>query len=126
MLRDRPAFVRCAVVYYGSMDLQPARTLIPASVPDDELRAFSPIAYLAAEPDRVPPLYIARAGLDHPGLDSALDRFVQEALARNLAIILVNHPQGQHAFDIVDDGPRSREIIRVTLEFMRTHLASGA
>jgi hypothetical protein len=34
----------------------------------------------------------------------------------------MNHGTGHHAFDIVDNNDRSREIIRATLDFFMTHL----
>ena len=37
-------------------------------------------------------------------------------------ITFMNHPSGMHAFDMLNDNDRSREIICMTLEFIRTHL----
>ena len=34
----------------------------------------------------------------------------------------INHPDGQHAFDIFDDDERSRSIVRRTLAFLQEHL----
>lgn len=68
-------------------------------------------------------LFIARAGRDEmPGLNEALDRFVSRALARNLPLTLMNHPEGPHAFDVLRADPTSREIIRSALAFLRFHL----
>ena len=53
---------------------------------------------------------------------TAADRFVQEALARNAPIDVLNHPEGRHGFDILDDDDRSREVIARTLEFLRARL----
>src|SRR5437773_7130935 len=61
-------------------------------------------------PDDVP-LFIARAGRDEmPGLNETLDRFAAKALDRNLPITMVNHANGPHAFDLVDDSDMSHEI----------------
>ena len=69
------------------------------------------------------PLFLARAGRDEmPRLNETLDRFVGAARARNLPVTLVDHADGPHAFDLLDDGDTSREIIRQTLEFLRSHL----
>lgn len=38
----------------------------------------------------------------------------------------MNHPTGVHAFDMLNDDARSREIIRATLEFLKTHLLIDA
>jgi hypothetical protein len=69
-------------------------------------------------------MLVARAGQDHPFLNDALDRFVREALVQNAPLDLLNHREGRHAFDILDDDARSREIISRTLEFLQAHLES--
>jgi hypothetical protein len=73
------------------------------------------------------PLFIARAGNDEmPGLNQRLDRFVSEAIARNLPVTVVNHPTAAHAFDLIDDSDATREIIRQILAFARFHLLRAA
>ena len=42
-------------------------------------------------------------------------------LLMNLTVEVVNHATGHHGFDIEDDNDRSREIIRRTIEFIKTH-----
>ena len=37
-------------------------------------------------------------------------------------LTVMNHPQGKHGFDALNDDDRSREIIRAALAFMHTHL----
>ena len=71
----------------------------------------------------MPPVLVARAGLDHPSLNATIDRFIAAALARNAPLEAMNHPDGRHGFDILDDDPRTREIAARTIEFLRTHLA---
>ena len=51
-----------------------------------------------------------------------IDEFVQLAIANNVPITFMNHPEGMHAFDMLNDNERSREIIRATLEFIKVHL----
>ncbi|HSB10098.1 MAG TPA: hypothetical protein VLM38_11485 [Blastocatellia bacterium] len=68
------------------------------------------------------PLFIARAGLDNPSLNQALDGFAQAAIAQGLSVSFVNYPDGHHAFDLLDDTDQSREIIKQTIEFMKFHL----
>jgi hypothetical protein len=69
------------------------------------------------------PLFIARAGRDDmPGLNEALDRCVAEALALNLPVSVVNHAAGPHAFDVVDNGKTSRDIVSQLLAFLQCHL----
>jgi hypothetical protein len=58
------------------------------------------VTYLQKDPRKIPPLFIGRAGRDEvPMMDDSIDRFVTEALARNIAFTLANHPQGVHSFD---------------------------
>jgi len=78
-----------------------------------------------ADANKIPPMFIARAGHDEVAtmLDS-IDRFVAEALSKDIALTLVNHPQGVHGFDNQNDDERSREIIRTAIEFIRLHLGN--
>jgi hypothetical protein len=71
-------------------------------------------------------LFIARAGRDAtPHLNDALDRFVADAIRRNLPITVVNHAYGPHTFDLIDDSDRSREIVAAILSFMQHHLRAA-
>ena len=70
------------------------------------------------------PLFIARAGQDQfAGVNDSIDRFMAAALARNQPITFVNHADGPHAFDLLDDTATSRAIIRQTLDFLTSRLA---
>lgn len=72
---------------------------------------------------QLPPIFVARAGHDRvPQMKDMIDRFVVRALATDTALTLVNHPTGQHAFDLRDDDIQSRRIIAFTLKFLRDHL----
>jgi hypothetical protein len=69
------------------------------------------------------PLFVARAGQDEfPHLNEALDRFVTDALARDLPVTVVNHAGAPHAFDLVHDSDATRETIRQLLRFLQFHL----
>ncbi len=69
------------------------------------------------------PMFVARAGQDaNPGLNAAMDQFIAAALAANAPVTVVNHPAGEHGFDMLNDDDRSREIIRAVLAFFETHL----
>lgn len=69
------------------------------------------------------PMLIVRAGRDEtPGLNASLDRFVVRALAENAYVSVLNQPDGQHAFDLMDDTDRSRCAIRQILSFLSAHL----
>jgi hypothetical protein len=51
-----------------------------------------------------------------------VDTFVREALASGVPLELLNHPNGRHGFDILDDDARSKEVVARTLDFLKTHL----
>lgn len=120
---QHPEAIRCIVAYYGPLDLQPLYGHIPPQVTQDMLRSCSPLAQIE-QAVTIPPLLVVRAGQDQPWLNQTIDRFVQQALARNLPVDLMSHPEGPHAFDILDDSQRSRTILRRTLDFILDHMDS--
>jgi dienelactone hydrolase len=67
-------------------------------------------------------MLVVRAGRDHPLNNQAIDAFVAEALRQNAPIEVINYPEGRHAFDVLDATDQTRQIIRRTLEFLKTHL----
>ncbi len=70
------------------------------------------------------PLLVVRAGRDEtPGLNATIDRFVAGALARDLPLTVVNHAGAPHAFDVLDHGDATRDVIRGILDFLRVKLA---
>jgi acetyl esterase/lipase len=123
-LRERPTWLRALVAYYAVLDLQQPPPGADIGMSEELRRTFSPVCSLEPQTPAPPPVLVARAGLDSPWLSGGLDRFVQAALARGVSLDLLNHPEGRHAFDILDDEERSRQIIRRTLDFLREHLAA--
>ncbi len=121
-LRERPAYVRCLVSFYAFLDVRQSPMHTPHE-PAETLERFSPITYLGRDAGRIPPVFIARAGLDQiPTLNDSVESFVREALKQNAPVTLYNHPAGVHGFDNQTPDARSREIVRAALDFMRTHL----
>jgi acetyl esterase/lipase len=122
IMRDAPAFVRCLVSYYAILDLQVQPPGHESELSEETRKEFSPHYHLTMNASKIPPVFIARAGLDNPWLNATVDRFVQEAIARNAALELITHPSGHHGFDILDDDAKSRAIIQRTLLFLKTYL----
>jgi len=121
-MHERPAYVRCLVAFYAFLDIQQSELHRIHETPE-AVNSFSPITYLTNDVGGIAPLLIARAGLDEtPAMNDSIDRFIREAILKNAAIIVINHPQGVHGFDTQTDDDRSREIIRSVLAFMKTHL----
>jgi acetyl esterase/lipase len=121
-MRDVPAFVRCLVSYYAVLDLQVPPSGHEGDLSEETRKEFSPLFHLTVNALKIPSVFIARAGLDNLWLNATVDRFVQEAIARNAALEIITHPRGHHGFDILDDDARSRAIVQRTLLFLKTHL----
>jgi hypothetical protein len=122
LMQPGDAALACAALCYGYLlDFDGATAVA------DMARRFgfvNPAAGKGVEDlPRRTPLFIARAGRDEmPQLNATLDRFVARALDANLPLTLVNHPEGPHAFDLLDETEASREVVRRILGFLRFHL----
>ncbi|HEX7880440.1 MAG TPA: tetratricopeptide repeat protein [Candidatus Eisenbacteria bacterium] len=92
----KPAGLRCAVYYYGGVDV-------------DTLRDDLPVFYVKAQKD-------------NPNLNRAIDGLWDRARRDNLPWTMVVGRELPHAFDGVDASRPSVVIIRQTLDFWRAHL----
>ena len=122
-LRARPSWLRAVLAYYAVLDIQQPPPGADSGLSPELRERFSAIRGLGDDARGAPPVLVARAGLDHPWLNDGTDRFVQEALARGATLDLMNHADGRHGFDILDDDARTKEILRRTLDFLRDRLA---
>ena len=111
-LRERQKWWKLVVGYYPV--LEP-----PAMGQDGRLSA---IAALGRDASDAPPIVLARAGRDDPAYNSAIDRFLAAANSTGATVDLFTHPKGHHAFDLLDVGERSSQIIRRTLGALRNSL----
>lgn len=121
-LKARPEWAKCLVSYYAMMDLHE----LADHLPEEAIKQYSASSYLTGNSDRFPPMYVVKAGLDKPIFNNSIDRFVKEANRRELPIQVVEHTSGHHAFEILDDNERSKEIISDTLSFFCQHLMTTA
>lgn len=126
MLAPRRDYLKCAALLYGFMlDLDGATGVADAA---QTFRFVNPNAGKSIEDlPAALPLFVARAGREQfPGLNDSIDRFAACALALNRPITLVNHPEGPHAFDLLDDSGTSRAIIEDVLTFLRRSTSRGS
>jgi acetyl esterase/lipase len=121
LLQRRPDWLRCAAGFYTIWDLAPLRARLPYAT-DESVRRWSCTTALEPDTPEVPPLLLARAGRDDDLLLEGADLFVNKARERGVDLTVLDHPGGQHGFDTRDDDERSRQIIRVTLDFFGRHL----
>lgn len=119
-LRERLPFIRCWLAFYARLDLRNLPARDAALLSAEEVRQFSTILALEAGTRDVP-MFVARAGQDHPRLNETIDAFVLKALAMNRTLAVMNHPNGQHAFDILTEDARTVEIIDAALAFVKNH-----
>jgi acetyl esterase/lipase len=125
LLRDPRPYIKCVVLYYPYLDLEHLRRKTPfrdaySASHVDSLRPYSPRAALAGAPDRLPPIFLARAGRDQiPYLNESVARFIRDAVAQNITLDLVIHRDGVHGFDAFTPNERTHDIIAETLAFVR-------
>ena len=98
--------------------------------PAAEVKAVAAFYALLDEPARAveegagpfPPVLVGRAGKDDARINASVETFARAAWAKGLVVDVLNHPTGQHGFDILDDDDRSKEMIRRTIEFLQERL----
>jgi acetyl esterase/lipase len=118
-LRTSPPYVRCLVAFYAVMDL---RRFVGPDADAARLERAARLSPAVQVAGTRTPIFVARAGLDTAGLNESIDTFVSQALSANVSLDVANHPAGHHAFDVLDDNVRSREIIARALEFVRARV----
>jgi acetyl esterase/lipase len=123
-LRKRPDYLKCVVAYYARLDMRGFNEA-EKILNKETLHKFSPAAIVEEADSLTIPIFVARAGLDKPDLNQSIDKFLEVALSKNVPIEFCNHQQGRHAFDILDNFPQSKEIIRKSMEFVRLNLKEG-
>ena len=126
LMRESSVEVRCAALFYAyTLDLEGASAVAGAAA---AWGFVNPCAGKSVEDlPRDTPLLVVRAGRDElPQLNDSTDRFLLEALRRNLPVTLVNYPEAPHAFELTCDAETTRETVRRTLAFMRFHLLTDA
>jgi dienelactone hydrolase family protein len=91
--------VKAAVMYYGTSRIT-------------EFRRDLPVLYV-------------RAGLDRPGVNKEITALAALAVSQNAPVTLLNYPGGYHAFEIFNDDDATREVIDVTLDFVKRVTAAS-
>jgi len=121
LIKEGSDYLKCAVFCYGLMlDLDGSTNVAQAAKMFGFANPCAGKSVADLPPDM--PLFIVRAGKDTPQLNETIDRFLAQAVNRNLPLTFANHHTGPHFFDAMDDSEASREIIKQILAFMRFHL----
>jgi dienelactone hydrolase len=109
-LADSPAWLGCVALSYPLL-----RTLQPpaaSSSPCDVLRPGRPIA-------------LTRVGRERPEVQATVDAFLARAAVVNAAVEVIDVPDGQHGFDVLDHAPWSREAVTAAMTAVHRHLLGG-
>lgn len=115
-------YIKGIIAYYGFGDFASLGKVLEFSIQDEESKKYSPINLINENSNKIPPLFIARAGLDSPIINNSIDKFITKGLQNNLTIDISNHSTGEHAFDLFNDDNRTHEIIAESLNFLRKNL----
>ncbi len=100
VMQENQPFIKFIIAFYGI----------------DRVETLEQIRKLG---DKLPPIYMVRAGQDQPNLNNAITLFALQAIGRNLRFTLINYAEGKHAFDIFDDTDETRKIIKHTFQFIK-------
>jgi len=122
LMEDSDLEIACAVLCYGFTLDSPASTAVAEA--SATWKFANPTAgRTVANLKSTVPLFLTRAGADgFAGLNEALDRFICDALARNLPLTIVNARQAAHAFDLFEANDSSRHIVELIVGFLQHHL----
>jgi dienelactone hydrolase len=71
------------------------------------------------------PVLLVRAGLDRPGVNSAMIDLTTQATKENTPVTFWNYPGGHHAFEIVDDEDATRDVIDSTIAYVKRTTAAA-
>lgn len=117
-LANLDSSVRCAVMLYGFMFDSNDRTVVADAA--QQFGFANPNSQHAMKRiDEHVRMLIVRAGRDaFAGLNDTIDTFVATALARNLALTVINQPDAQHAFDLLDESEETKRVIEKIVEFL--------
>ncbi len=121
-MRPSSPSMRCLVGFYPFLDSDAWGAPADAAQRATALVDFSPVQQLRANAARLPRMMLFKAAQDNPGLNATIDSFVREAQQLKAPLEFHVHATGRHGFDIIDDVPRSRELLARWVGFMRVQL----
>jgi len=123
-MAEKREYLKCAALYYGLM-LTPDHKFLKTAQNLKKLANFSTEGLEKIKQFHTDlPLLILRAGKDRKEFNQAIDYYISQAIAANIPLTLINYTEGHHAFDVLDDSEKSRDIIQQTVKFYKYHLFS--
>jgi len=126
LMQESSYMIKCAIFYYGIL-LTPDQKYFNKI--DSAAKEYGCYRADLREIKKIPkeiPLFIVRAGKDEFQIvKETTDYFVSEIIKLNIPFTFINYAEGQHDFDVLDDTPTSKEIIKQTIDFMQIHLLNS-
>lgn len=117
-LREPPAWLRVVLLSYPLLASPAPHLPVEQRLGFDP--RFAPIEAVAEAASAAPPIVLTRVGLERPLLAGFVADFVTAAAAAALEVIDV--PDGQHAFDVLDDTDQSRDAVHAAVARAATWL----
>lgn len=106
-----PPWLRCIAASYPLM----------APMPDHDVDTrFRPVEALAAGSDI--PFFLTRVGRERPVISATVETFIEAAQTHNLNLEIVDVPEGQHSFDMLDHTDNSRAAVSQAMGLVTTAL----
>jgi acetyl esterase/lipase len=112
-LRTRPTWLRCVAATYPLFARFDYSNLDPRFEPTEAVAGAGRL-----------PIVVTRVGLERPTIAEGVRRFLAAAKRANVAVEVIDVPNGQHGFDILDHVPESRAAVSQALDIVVTHLTS--
>jgi len=122
LMQNSSYHFKCAIFYYGILLTPDQKFFNSIDSAAKELGFYwTNLRAVKKFPQEVPFL-IVKAGKDARVIKETTDYFVSEITKSDIQFTFINYPDGQHDFDVLDDTPTSRDIIKQTISFLKFHL----
>ena len=126
LMQEPGSKIKCAVFYYPILATPDKKT---DNIIADSAKRYGFYWEDLKEIVRIPkeiPLFVVSAGKEsHSEVEATTKHFIGEAMALGVPLTYVHYADGQHDFDVLDDTPEARAIIRQTVDFLKLHLLEG-
>ncbi|MFJ3956357.1 alpha/beta hydrolase [Arthrobacter sp. NPDC090010] len=113
-LSATPPWLKCLALSYPVLDADESWGVDPRFRPVQALRG----------PDS-PPMLLTRVGRESPQFAPGVQRFADAARHQDAPLEIIDLPDGQHAFDVLDHTEASREAVMQAVRWVSRMLASA-
>jgi acetyl esterase/lipase len=111
-LRTRPEWLRCVAATYPLLGPLPGWPVDPRFRPAEAVAAAGSL-----------PIVLTRVGRESPPIAATVEAFVAAARASGARLEIIDVPNGQHSFDVLDHTDESRKAVERALDAVLAALA---